>query len=626
MHHSVSGTEPILQRSIGAKLAVVFLLLAIVPMSGTAYYNLTQGQGEVANVAEENLLVLSYSVATEIDRSLKENQHTIATLAGEPLVIQYMAGSEEERQALQSQIDQTLVNFVDTHPDYETMGLMDINGIVLAAEDENLVGRDYKFRPYYEVSIIQGKPYISDISVGRAAGVPGVFITNPIFTPDGDVIGLDIVRLKADTVWEIIDNLSVGGEGIAYLVDQDGVVIAHPNRELLYHSLGGLTSEAVEAIESGVRFGTVDGASDSAPLIPESLNIDDLASELRRQQEQGYYRYYSPSDQRHHVVGYARLEIQPWTVVIDLPEAQFLAPLKRLGTITWISVGLVAAAALLISILLAQGITRPISHLTHAAIAVESDQPFEPADIADVTSGRDEIAHLGRVFGNMVIALRRRMSELRTVYQIGQDITATLEVDETLQAILDRVHDVIAYDAAEITLLDRQENALIVTAWSGEERLTDTRGKSYQIGEGFTGTIGQERQSLLVSDIQTHADRQAVAGQLIEDIPIHSLLGVPLLIRDRLVGTVELVSGRVEAFDENDQRLLETIAPQAAIAIEKAQQVHEREQKLKNQIEQLRIEIDQAKRERQVSAITETDYFQELSQRAAKMRRRARDE
>jgi len=38
----------------------------------------------------------------------------------------------------------------------------------------------------------------------------------------------------------------------------------------------------------------------------------------------------------------------------------------------------------------------------------------------------------------MVLALRRRVDELRTVYEIGQDITATLEVDETLQAILDR--------------------------------------------------------------------------------------------------------------------------------------------------------------------------------------------
>ena len=102
------------------------------------------------------------------------------------------------------------------------------------------------------------------------------------------------------------------------------------------------------------------------------------------------------------------------------------------------------------------------------------------------------------------------------------------------------------------------------------------------------------------------------------------MLGVPLLIRDRLVGTLELTNKRVGAFDADDQRLLETIAPQAAIAIEKAKQVREREQKLKNQIEQLRIEIDEAKRQRQVEQIVETDYFQALRQKARSMREQAK--
>ncbi|MCP4543869.1 MAG: GAF domain-containing protein [Chloroflexi bacterium] len=619
MSNSNSGQGPTWRQSIGTKLTIIFLVLAIVPMAGTAYYNLTQGQGEVVNVAEENLLVLSYSVATEIEQLLTENQRTSATLAGEPLIVQYMASSPEERQALQSEIDQTLQNFAVTHPDYDAPGLIDTNGDVLASTNENLVGRNYKFRDYFDITIVQGNPYISDISVGRSTGSPGVFLTNPAITEAGEIVGMNIIRLKGESIWRITDNLLVGEEGITYLVDQDGVIIAHPNGELLYRSLGQLTTEAADTISSTIRFGVIPDTQ--TPRVPESLGIDNLAAELIAAQGSGSYRYYSPLDQRNHVVGYTRLDTQPWIVAVDLPEAQFLAPLQRLRTIAWISGGLVAALALLISVLLARGITRPISHLTRAAIAVENDQPFEPSDIVDVTSGRDEIAHLGRVFGDMVVALRRRMSELRTVYEIGQDITATLEVDETLQAILDRVKDVIDYDAAEITLLDRQENALVVTAWSGSEDIADTRDKSYQLGEGFVGTVGQERTSMLVANI---TDRKSVG--LAADGSMHSLLGIPLLIRDRLVGTLELVSRRAGAFDANDQRLLETIAPQAAIAIEKAQQVREREQKLKNQIEQLRIEIDQAKRERQVSAITDTDYFQDLSRRASEMRKRAKGE
>ena len=109
---------------------------------------------------------------------------------------------------------------------------------------------------------------------------------------------------------------------------------------------------------------------------------------------------------------------------------------------------------------------------------------------------------------------------MRTVYQIGQDITATLEVEETLQAILDRVRDVIAYDAAEITLFDQREKVLIVTAWSGTGGYADTRGRKYELSKGFTGLIGQERRSLLISDTQANEERKAVTIKLTDDAAV----------------------------------------------------------------------------------------------------------
>lgn len=92
--------EPILRWSIGTKLIIAFLALAIIPMSITAHYNLTHGQDEVVKVAKENLMGLSRSTAYRIGQLLVENQRTSATLAGDPSVIQFLAASEEERQAM----------------------------------------------------------------------------------------------------------------------------------------------------------------------------------------------------------------------------------------------------------------------------------------------------------------------------------------------------------------------------------------------------------------------------------------------------------------------------------------------------------------------------------------------
>jgi nitrate/nitrite-specific signal transduction histidine kinase len=55
-----------------------------------------------------------------------------------------------------------------------------------------------------------------------------------------------------------------------------------------------------------------------------------------------------------------------------------------------------------------------------------------------------------------------------------------------------------------------------------------------------------------------------------------------------------------------------------------AREVYAREQRLKQQVQQLRIEIDQVKKARQVAEITETEYFQHLREHAAEMRNRAK--
>ena len=75
-------------------------------------------------------------------------------------------------------------------------------------------------------------------------------------------------------------------------------------------------------------------------------------------------------------------------------------------------------------------------------------------------------------------------------------------------------------------------------------------------------------------------------------------------------------------FTEDNKRQLNKLADHASIAIDNAIQVHEREEALRQQIEELKIEIDQAKLASQVDEVTDTDFFRNLQANAAKMRQR----
>jgi len=101
-----------------------------------------------------------------------------------------------------------------------------------------------------------------------------------------------------------------------------------------------------------------------------------------------------------------------------------------------------------------------------------------------------------------------------------------------------------------------------------------------------------------------------------------SFLTIPLKgSQDKVLGAFQLINAlnskrEIIPFDKNTERLMESFSSLAAAALEG----YILEQNLKNEIQQLRIQIDQAKRGKQVDEITSTDYFKNLQEKARKIR------
>lgn len=106
-----------------------------------------------------------------------------------------------------------------------------------------------------------------------------------------------------------------------------------------------------------------------------------------------------------------------------------------------------------------------------------------------------------------------------------------------------------------------------------------------------------------------------------------SMLVLPLKNpQGKVLGVMQLLdpadpeSGQVQPFDQNLQQMMASFSSLASAALE----AYIREQSLKQEIHQLRIEIDEAKRQQQVSEIVDTDFFTDLQARAQEIRRRGR--
>jgi transcriptional regulator with GAF, ATPase, and Fis domain len=282
-------------------------------------------------------------------------------------------------------------------------------------------------------------------------------------------------------------------------------------------------------------------------------------------------------------------------------------------------------------------IKEPVLQLSRTAAQITATAELEVGqDITqhlqhlDKLQSTTEFADLAAAFEQMAMVFQQHLVQFNSIYAMGQAITAKVDFEQTVQAVLDAVKQVVEFDAAEVSVL--RGNRLVVEAWMGQPDFNNTTGREYHVGRGPTGMIASTKAPVLVStlsgneeDLRRTLGYESSAGEFLmktHKVMINSFLGIPLLIGDRLIGTLTLVHREPGRFTEDERWQLNKLAGQASIAIDNAIQVKQREDALKAQIRELKVEIDHTRIDEQVEEITTSDYFQSLQTHAAKMRNR----
>jgi diguanylate cyclase (GGDEF)-like protein len=154
-------------------------------------------------------------------------------------------------------------------------------------------------------------------------------------------------------------------------------------------------------------------------------------------------------------------------------------------------------------------------------------------------------------------SLSARLNRLNDVQKIGEVITTELK------ALID-------YHNCRVFVLGADGETVMPIAFRGE--LTEYRGETYEallvkVGEGLTGHVAATGKTWYAPD--ANADPYAVTIQGTPDLD-ESLVGVPMLYGDQLIGVIVLSKLGIDQFDQEDIRLLEALAASAAVALENA--------------------------------------------------------
>lgn len=409
--------------SIALQITVAMLAAAIIPMFITAFQDLRLGLDSLERTEYENLQLLAGSTARRLEQLMNDVQSVVVMVANDARVVNFLSDPQNQDAGIRA--DEFLENVRLSNPEaYEFVYIMDHTAYVHISKTSqlsNIQGNSYPRRVYFQKAFL-GSLYV-DFYVGSTTGKLGLYFSAPI-RKDGAVIGVAVVKISADAIYEIVEDIQAGQTGFAFLIDQDGLIVTHKVADWTYSSFGPLSAplpgEPNPEYAAGQRY-NLQGCTDPNDMSNcriNNLNIPEL-HKIVGLSTQGHTKYSTSlfDDGKEQIVGYApmrHLDALQWQVVVNEPVDEFTADLNRLLRQTVINTVVVAVLVAVLAIGLAQYIANPIRQLTTAARALNQDDfEFALFRLKKASLKQNEIGELARVFVTMVKRMRDREKRLK---------------------------------------------------------------------------------------------------------------------------------------------------------------------------------------------------------------------
>jgi PAS domain S-box-containing protein len=171
--------------------------------------------------------------------------------------------------------------------------------------------------------------------------------------------------------------------------------------------------------------------------------------------------------------------------------------------------------------------------------------------------------------------LMQQYHELALLNRAIQAFNSTLDLDRVLATVLDEVCRLLNVAACSIWLIEPETGDLVCRQAAGT-KWEVAQGWRLSPGEGLAGWTASHGESLIVADASLD-ERHSVGLDQITGLELRSVLTVPLQVRERMMGVLQVLDTEANRFSAVDLTLLEPLATAAAVALENARLYEETE-------------------------------------------------
>ncbi len=411
--------------------------------------------------------------------------------------------------------------------------------------------------PSISQTVRTGEASISGLVSAPMTNTPVVFLTSP--TKEGRQGSRGVLVMAIDlaqsSIGGFVQPIRLGQTGYVEIVDQNGIVVARTEP--------GPKLAPFEKSDHSGRFAALISAGKPTRGVCHTCHEPEQRVE------------------RKDVLAFVPLSQANWGVAIRQSEEEALAPARELRqNLLLFGVGLVTVALLFVAIT-TRDIGGRIRMLTAASQKIAEGDLISPV----TTSGKDEVGILAQTLDDMRVKLKtsygeleQKTKELSSLLSVSEILTSTFDLPRLLDAVVAKAVEIVPRaDGGALLLQDAHKGGVLLQCAIGLDK--DTLSQIVLVfGSGsLSGSISESadetEKDMVKDDITAFLHSDALRSR------VQSFIYAEVFHRNRYIGRLVMVSFKdTEAFSESDRRLLQAIADNIAIAIERSQLTKEAEE------------------------------------------------
>ncbi len=336
---------------VGATLAVLIIVSSFAMRTSVRYRT------------AENFAKLAEELYYNLERMHFTAMQSVLLLAESPSLAQMLEDTES--------LKEELLRFRRLTPFYEDISIIDASGVVRASTDFVPRG-DWRLKPHFQKAL-SGIPAVSPVHLVTEPLQTVVQYTAPI-RANGQVVAVAAATMNMREFENVVFHLTFGSTGHAFVLDDQGTIIVHADKSLLFERV--------------------------ISILGEERPRDGFFFDLRGRSWFG--NRFVPAGVSSSKVSLSGVEMPRWIPIIAQETGEIYLPFWRAIVVLLVVLTLLFVAARRAAVLLGDRLVRPLKALAAAADRVTHGD----LDITVPAAGDDEVAQLAKTFNNMLSSLR----------------------------------------------------------------------------------------------------------------------------------------------------------------------------------------------------------------------------